>query len=138
MSEGARVSDEARGGEAARRSARRAGTWRPSPRAARCGASGSARCPSASAAATGSSWSCPPTPSPRRTRRSTRLGPGLRLRDLGSKNGTFLNRALVEDAALGEGDVLHFADFEFRLGRSDVEEPAPVAAPDDDGPRPWR
>ena len=59
------------------------------------------------------------------------LGPGLRLRDLGSKNGTFLNRALVEDAALGEGDVLHFADFEFRLGRSDVEDQAPVAAPDE-------
>jgi len=59
------------------------------------------------------------------------LGPRLRLRDLGSKNGTFLNRALVEDAALGEGDVLHFADFEFRLGRSDVVEPEPAAAPDD-------
>jgi len=53
------------------------------------------------------------------------LGAGLRLRDLGSKNGTFLNRALVEDAALGEGDVVHFADFEFRLGRSDVADPAP-------------
>ena len=59
------------------------------------------------------------------------LGPGLRLRDLGSKNGTFLNRALVEDAALGEGDVLHFADFEFRLGRSDVEDQVAVAAPDE-------
>jgi len=59
------------------------------------------------------------------------LGPGLRLRDLGSKNGTFLNRTLVEDAALGDGDVLHFADFEFRLGRSDVEDAAPAAAPDE-------
>jgi EAL domain-containing protein (putative c-di-GMP-specific phosphodiesterase class I) len=57
------------------------------------------------------------------------LGPGLRLRDLGSKNGTFLNRALVEDAALDEGDVLHFADFEFRLGRSDMADPARAAAP---------
>jgi EAL domain-containing protein (putative c-di-GMP-specific phosphodiesterase class I) len=43
---------------------------------------------------------------------------GLRVRDLGSRNGTFVNRALVEDAALGDGDVVHFADFEFRLGRS--------------------
>jgi EAL domain-containing protein (putative c-di-GMP-specific phosphodiesterase class I) len=56
------------------------------------------------------------------------LGSGLRLRDLGSKNGTFVNRALVEDSALGEGDVLHFADFEFRLGRSDVSDAAPTGA----------
>ena len=56
------------------------------------------------------------------------LGASLRLRDLGSKNGTFLNRALVEDAALGEGDVVHFADFEFRLGRSDLAEPQPGRA----------
>ena len=52
-------------------------------------------------------------------------GAGLRLRDLGSKNGTFLNRTLVEDAAVCEGDILHFADFEFRIGRSDVQESAP-------------
>ncbi len=49
-------------------------------------------------------------------------GSGLRLRDLGSKNGTFVNRASVEDVPLSEGDVLHFADFEFRLGRSKPEE----------------
>ena len=79
------------------------------------------------------------------------LGPGLRLRDLDSKNGTFLNRALVEDAALGDGDILHFADFEFRLCRSDVEDQTPAAAPDERpttvamkksarqlGPWPWR
>jgi EAL domain-containing protein (putative c-di-GMP-specific phosphodiesterase class I) len=46
------------------------------------------------------------------------IGSELRVRDLGSRNGTFLNRVLVEDAALGEGDVLHFADYEFRLCRS--------------------
>jgi EAL domain-containing protein (putative c-di-GMP-specific phosphodiesterase class I) len=47
-------------------------------------------------------------------------GASLRLRDLGSRNGTFLNRVLVEeDVALGVGDVLRFADFEFRLGRSE-------------------
>jgi EAL domain-containing protein (putative c-di-GMP-specific phosphodiesterase class I) len=51
------------------------------------------------------------------------------MRDLGSKNGTFLNRALIEDAALGEGDVVHFADFEFRLGRSDVADPVPNGSP---------
>jgi EAL domain-containing protein (putative c-di-GMP-specific phosphodiesterase class I) len=59
------------------------------------------------------------------------LGPSLRLRDLGSKNGTFLNRALVEDAALGEGDVVHFADFEFRLGRADAAESRPDGSLDE-------
>jgi EAL domain-containing protein (putative c-di-GMP-specific phosphodiesterase class I) len=54
-------------------------------------------------------------------------GPGLRVRDLGSTNGTFLNRNSVEDAALDEGDVLHFADFEFRLGRAERSEPAPAS-----------
>jgi EAL domain-containing protein (putative c-di-GMP-specific phosphodiesterase class I) len=58
-------------------------------------------------------------------------GAGLRLRDLGSKNGTFLNRTLVEDAAMCEGDILHFADFEFRIGRSDVLEAAPAAVEDE-------
>ena len=63
-----------------------------------------------------------------------RRGQELRLRDLGSRNGCFVNRALVEDAALGEGDIVHFADFEFRVGRSDVGEArsAPSA-----GRRPW-
>ncbi len=78
-----------------------------------------------------SSWSCPPTPSRRPTPRSTPSGPACGCGTSGSKNGTFLNRALVEDAALGEGDVLHFADFEFRLGRSDVADPAPSASPEE-------
>ena len=53
-------------------------------------------------------------------------GPLLRVRDLGSTNGTFVNRKGVEDAALEEGDVLHFADFEFRLGRgSEPKAPPP-------------
>ena len=41
----------------------------------------------------------------------------LRLRDLGSTNGTFLNHELITDREVSEGDILHFADFEFRLGR---------------------
>jgi EAL domain-containing protein (putative c-di-GMP-specific phosphodiesterase class I) len=49
-------------------------------------------------------------------------GHDLRLRDLGSRNGSFVNRALVEDATLVDGDIVHFADFEFRVGRSDVGE----------------
>ncbi len=58
-------------------------------------------------------------------------GSGLRLRDLGSKNGTFVNRAPVEDVPLSEGDVLHFADFEFRLGRSRPEEAESAGVGDD-------
>jgi len=52
-------------------------------------------------------------------------GDTLRVRDLGSKNGTFLNRDRVEDAAVQEGDILHFAQLEFRLGRQALgEEPS--------------
>ena len=47
-------------------------------------------------------------------------GQDLRLRDLGSRNGCFVNRALVEDAALVEGDIVHFADFEFRRRPNDA------------------
>jgi EAL domain-containing protein (putative c-di-GMP-specific phosphodiesterase class I) len=39
----------------------------------------------------------------------------LRVRDLGSTNGTYVNRRRVTDEGLGDGDILHFADFEFRL-----------------------
>jgi EAL domain-containing protein (putative c-di-GMP-specific phosphodiesterase class I) len=46
-------------------------------------------------------------------------GDGLRLRDLRSTNGTFVNRSRIEDAAIGEGDILHFADFEFRVGQEE-------------------
>jgi EAL domain-containing protein (putative c-di-GMP-specific phosphodiesterase class I) len=41
----------------------------------------------------------------------------LRVRDLGSRNGTFLNREAVSDGALHDGDVLHVGDYEFRVTR---------------------
>ena len=41
----------------------------------------------------------------------------LRVRDLGSTNGTFVNDQRIEDAALTEGDILHVADAEFRVKR---------------------
>ena len=44
-------------------------------------------------------------------------GLSLRVRDLGSRNGTFLNREPVAEAPLHEGDVLHFGDYEFRVAR---------------------
>jgi EAL domain-containing protein (putative c-di-GMP-specific phosphodiesterase class I) len=55
---------------------------------------------------------------------------GLGLRDLGSKNGTFINRAPIQDAHLREGDILHFADFEFRVGRAGDGETAPLTTRD--------
>jgi EAL domain-containing protein (putative c-di-GMP-specific phosphodiesterase class I) len=42
----------------------------------------------------------------------------LRVRDLDSTNGTYVNRRRVTDEALRHGDVLHFADFEFRFEAS--------------------
>ncbi len=56
-------------------------------------------------------------------------GEALRLRDLRSTNGTFVNRDRVADAAINPGDILHFADFEFRLGRD--EEAACEGRPED-------
>ncbi|HSD66280.1 MAG TPA: EAL domain-containing protein [Vicinamibacteria bacterium] len=44
-------------------------------------------------------------------------GLALRVRDLGSRNGTFLNRQPVAEAPLHDGDVLHFGDAEFRVAR---------------------
>jgi EAL domain-containing protein (putative c-di-GMP-specific phosphodiesterase class I) len=57
-------------------------------------------------------------------------GDCLRLRDLGSSNGTFLNGQLITDCPLAEGDILHFADFEFRLGRRGPD-PSGDAGPDE-------
>ena len=45
-------------------------------------------------------------------------GTDLQVRDLGSTNGTFLNRTrITEDTALRDGDLLHFAEYEFRVSR---------------------
>ena len=46
----------------------------------------------------------------------------LRVRDLGSRNGTFLNREPVTDGPLHDGDVLHVGDYEFRVARDLPEE----------------
>jgi EAL domain-containing protein (putative c-di-GMP-specific phosphodiesterase class I) len=44
----------------------------------------------------------------------------LHLRDLGSTNGTFINRKrITEDTVLQEHDVLHFSECEFRVGRTE-------------------
>ncbi len=44
-------------------------------------------------------------------------GLALRIRDLGSRNGTFVNRQAVTDSALHEQDVLHIGGHEFRVVR---------------------
>ena len=49
-------------------------------------------------------------------------GGGLHVRDLGSKNGTFVNSERVGEAPLREGDILHFAQVEFRVGHQDLDE----------------
>jgi EAL domain-containing protein (putative c-di-GMP-specific phosphodiesterase class I) len=52
-----------------------------------------------------------------------RQGSALRLRDLGSANGTFLNgQRLSGEQPIEEGDILHFSRFEFRLGKVGAEE----------------
>jgi EAL domain-containing protein (putative c-di-GMP-specific phosphodiesterase class I) len=48
----------------------------------------------------------------------------LRVRDLVSRNGTFLNGQPVTNAQLHDGDVLHFGDVEFRLVQGGAE-PSP-------------
>jgi EAL domain-containing protein (putative c-di-GMP-specific phosphodiesterase class I) len=42
-------------------------------------------------------------------------GDQLRLRDLGSTNGTFVNRKRICDEAVGNGDIVHFGECEFRV-----------------------
>jgi EAL domain-containing protein (putative c-di-GMP-specific phosphodiesterase class I) len=46
----------------------------------------------------------------------------LWVEDLGSKNGTFVNSERVSEARLNEGDILHFAQVEFRVGRQELDE----------------
>jgi EAL domain-containing protein (putative c-di-GMP-specific phosphodiesterase class I) len=51
-------------------------------------------------------------------------GDALRVRDLGSRNGTFLNRQRISDASIHCGDVLHFGDREFRLADKGESSPS--------------
>jgi EAL domain-containing protein (putative c-di-GMP-specific phosphodiesterase class I) len=48
-------------------------------------------------------------------------GGALHVRDLGSKNGTFVNSERVGEAPLREGDILHFAQVEFRVGWQEID-----------------
>jgi EAL domain-containing protein (putative c-di-GMP-specific phosphodiesterase class I) len=55
-------------------------------------------------------------------------GLALRVRDLGSRNGTFVNREPVAEAPLHDGDVLHVGDFELRVTRDTPQEDQEDAA----------
>ena len=48
-------------------------------------------------------------------------GQTLRLRDLGSTNGTFVNRRRIDDSAVQDLDVVHFADMQFQVVASAVQ-----------------
>jgi EAL domain-containing protein (putative c-di-GMP-specific phosphodiesterase class I) len=56
-------------------------------------------------------------------------GLALRIRDLGSRNGTFVNRQAVSDALLHEQDVLHIGGHEFRVVRVTPDQDASDTTP---------
>jgi EAL domain-containing protein (putative c-di-GMP-specific phosphodiesterase class I) len=56
-------------------------------------------------------------------------GLALRIRDLGSRNGTFVNRQAISDALLHEQDVLHIGGHEFRVVRVVPDQDASDTAP---------
>ena len=45
-----------------------------------------------------------------------RCGEAYLLRDLGSRNGTFVNGEQIAETALNHGDIIHIADMEFQFG----------------------
>jgi len=53
----------------------------------------------------------------------------LHVLDLASKNGTFVNSERVVEAPVREGDILHFAQVEFRVGLQDIEDLSGVLGP---------
>jgi pSer/pThr/pTyr-binding forkhead associated (FHA) protein len=56
-------------------------------------------------------------------------GSCLRLRDLDSTNGTFVNSQRIQDAEVRDGDVVHFAVLEFQVGQmGDLERPRRTTA----------
>jgi len=49
-------------------------------------------------------------------------GATLYVRDLGSRNGTFVNGEPVTESPLQDGDIVHFAQVEFRVGRQEIDD----------------
>jgi len=60
------------------------------------------------------------------------IGGLLRLTDLNSGNGSFVNRAQIHGSVLiDDGDVVHFGVTEFRVRRADADMLAQIAPPED-------
>jgi EAL domain-containing protein (putative c-di-GMP-specific phosphodiesterase class I) len=53
------------------------------------------------------------------------VGDEIRIRDLGSTNGTFVNGQRIQEAVLSHGDIVHVAHKEFRFGQDTL---APTAS----------
>src|SRR5688572_178164 len=60
---------------------------------------------------------------------------GVRVRDLGSSNGTYLNGTKVEAARLAAGDIVTFGKVAFRLKEATAEITAPAYFPSGPTPR---
>ncbi len=56
------------------------------------------------------------------------FGDTLRVRDLGSKNGTFVNDLAIESAYLRGGEVVRLGSTLLRVGRTSLEDPPAVAS----------
>jgi len=71
----------------------------------------------------------------RRHAEVVRSGEGLTIRDLGSTNGTFVNRERLgrgsREAAVAEDDIVHFGTLEFRVARYSESAKRPYLAGDD-------
>src|SRR5207248_1147019 len=65
---------------------------------------------------------------------------GVRVTDLGSSNGTFLNGAKITEAEAGANDVVTFGKVAFRVKEVTAPVPRPqvVASPDFTSPRPGK
>jgi adenylate cyclase len=61
---------------------------------------------------------------------------GVRVTDLGSSNGTFLNGARISDAVAGENDVVTFGKVAYRVKAVTAPAPRPLVVPPFTTPRP--
>ena len=57
----------------------------------------------------------------------TRQGKKYKIKDLGSTNGTYVNGKQIEEAFLGDGDLVAIAEVEFTFFAGESDEPRPVA-----------
>ena len=57
----------------------------------------------------------------------SRQGKKYKIKDLGSTNGTYVNGKQIEEAFLGDGDLVAIAEVEFTFFAGQTDEPRPVA-----------